>query len=74
VKLALAIAEIAGRYSALLDPAPVSFEEEPSVERAIYVWKESAAEFADCLINAGNRRLGCGVTATSDCKAKVRRI
>ena len=30
--------------------------------------KESAADFADCLIGAKNRRLGCRATATFDLK------
>jgi hypothetical protein len=32
------------------------------------MWKDSAAEFADCVINARNRRLGCRATATIDSK------
>jgi predicted nucleic-acid-binding protein len=62
-------ADIVGAYSAMLDAAEVSFEDEPSVEHAIYTWKESSAEFADCLISARNRRLGCRATATFDSKA-----
>jgi hypothetical protein len=45
------------------------FEDEPSVEHAIFMWKDSPAEFADCLINARHRRLGCRATATFDRKA-----
>jgi predicted nucleic-acid-binding protein len=56
-------------FSALLDAAEVSFEDEPSVEQALYLWKDSTAEFADCLIGARNRALGCSVTATFDTKA-----
>jgi predicted nucleic-acid-binding protein len=62
-------AEIIGVVSALLDSAEVDFEDEPSVEQAIYAWKDSAVQFADCLINSRNRRLGCRATATFDGKA-----
>jgi predicted nucleic-acid-binding protein len=56
-------------FSALLDTADLAFEDEPSVENAIYSWKDSAADFADCLIEAHNRRLGCRATATFDGRA-----
>jgi len=36
---------------------------------AIYSWNNSLAEFADCLIDALNHRLGCRATATFDRKA-----
>jgi len=61
--------EIVAAFSALLDTADLTFEDEPSVETAIYSWKDSAAEFADCLIEARNRKLGCRATATFDGKA-----
>ena len=44
-------------------------EDEPSIEEALYVWKDSAAEFADCLIGAKYRSLGCGSTISFDAKA-----
>lgn len=56
-------------FSALLDTADLAFEDEPSVEHAIYSWKNSTADFADCLIDARNRRLGCRATATFDGRA-----
>ena len=55
--------------SGLLDSTDVQFEDEPAVEQAIFVWKDSAADFADCLIGVRNRRLGCRATATFDVKA-----
>ena len=61
--------EIVTAFSALLDTADLTFEDEPSIERAVYSWKDSAADFADCLIEAHNRRLGCRATATFDGKA-----
>jgi predicted nucleic-acid-binding protein len=61
--------EILSAFSTLLDAADLAFEDEPSVERALYSWKDSVAVFADCLIEARNRRLGCQATATFDTKA-----
>jgi predicted nucleic-acid-binding protein len=61
--------EILAAFSALLDAADLAFEDETSVEYALYSWKDSAADFADCLIEARNRRLGCRATATFDGKA-----
>jgi predicted nucleic-acid-binding protein len=61
--------EIVAAFSALLDTADLAFEDEPSIERAVYSWKDSATDFADCLIEARNRRLGCRATATFDGKA-----
>jgi predicted nucleic-acid-binding protein len=58
--------EIVAAFSALLDTAELAFEDEPSVERAVYSWKDSAADFTDCLIEAHNQRLGCRATATFD--------
>jgi predicted nucleic-acid-binding protein len=65
----LAKPEIISAVSALLDTADLTFEDEPSVENAVYSWKRSAAEFADCLIEAHNRRIGCRATATFDGRA-----
>jgi predicted nucleic-acid-binding protein len=62
-------AQIVSALSALLETAEVAFEDEPAVETALYSWKDSAAEFADCLIGAHNSRLGCSATATFDSKA-----
>lgn len=61
--------EIVSALSTLLDVADLAIEDEPAVEHALYSWKESAADFADCLIGARNRRLGCEATATFDAKA-----
>jgi len=62
-------AEIVTAFSAILDTIDLSFEDETAIEQAVYSWKDSAAEFADCLIEARNRRLGCHATATFDRKA-----
>jgi predicted nucleic-acid-binding protein len=61
--------DIVAVLSSLLQTVELAFEDEPSVEHAIYSWKNSLSEFADCLIDARNRRLGCRATATFDRKA-----
>jgi len=55
--------------SGLLDAADVRFEDEPVIEEALFIWKDTTADFADCLIGTQNRRLGCRSTATFDVKA-----
>ena len=61
--------EIIDAISALLDASDVQFEDEPAVEEALFVWKDRSVGFADCLIEARNKRLGCSATATFDAKA-----
>lgn len=63
--------EILAAFSALLDVSDLAFEVEPSVEHALYSWKDSVAGFADCLIEARNRRLGCHATTTFDNRRKL---
>ncbi len=61
--------EIAGALSALLDSSDIQIEDEGTVEEAVFHWKDSAADFADCLIGARNRALGCEATASFDARA-----
>ncbi len=61
--------QIAEAISGLLQASDIEFEDEPSIEEALFIWKESSADFADCMIGAKNRRMGCRVTATFDTKA-----
>ncbi len=68
-KYGLRKTEIIETISALLDATEIRFEDEPAIEEALFVWKDVAAEFADCLIGARNRRLGCRATATFDATA-----
>jgi predicted nucleic-acid-binding protein len=68
-RYALSKADILAAFSTLLEAADLEFEDETSVEYALYSWKDSAADFAACLIEARNRRLGCRATATFDGKA-----
>ena len=55
--------------ASLLDTLDIQLEDEQSVEEAIYQWKDANADFADCLIAARHRRLGCSATATFDARA-----
>ena len=61
--------EIIAAISGLLDATDVQFEDELAIEAALFVWKDNAADFADCLIGAQDKRLGCQATATFDAKA-----
>ena len=61
--------EIIEALSGLLDASDVQFEDEPAFEEALFVWKDVSVGFADCLIGARNKRLGCSATATFDLKA-----
>jgi len=68
-RYSLSKAQIIEAISGLLDAADVRFEDEPAIEEALFIWKDTTADFADCLIGARNRRLGCRATATFDVKA-----
>lgn len=60
---------IAGALSGLLDSVELQFEDEAIAEAALLTWKDSAAEFADCLIGARHHALGCSATASLDANA-----
>lgn len=55
--------------SGLLDAADVAFEDEAAIEEALFIWKDTAVGFADCLIGVRNQRLRCRATATFDSRA-----
>jgi predicted nucleic-acid-binding protein len=61
--------EILATFSELLSAADMSFEDEASIEEALCLWKDTMAQFADCLIGARHRTLGCSDTATFDTDA-----
>ena len=61
--------QIIEAVSGLLNATDVQFEDEPAIEEALFIWKDSIVDFADCLIGAKNRRMGCRATATFDAKA-----
>ncbi len=61
--------EILNAFSGLLSSIEISFEDESSIEQALYVWKDSPAQFADCLIGARHRACGCRGTVSFDANA-----
>ena len=61
--------EIMGSLSGMLESIEFEIEDESTVEQALYVWKDSTADFADCLIGARHKSLGCRATVTFDEKA-----
>jgi len=65
----LAKEAIFGAFSGLLDSTEVRVEDEASVEEALYVWKDASVDFADCLIAAKYRALGCDSTISFDARA-----
>lgn len=65
----LAKADIASAFSGLLDASELIFEDESAIEQALFMWKDSPARFADCLIGARNRSLACRATASFDSQA-----
>ena len=61
--------EVSAALAGLLESNELRVEDESSVEEALHLWNDSSAEFADCLIGARHRALGCHATATFDTKA-----
>jgi len=64
----LSKAEIVGVFSGLPE-SELQVEGEASVEQALFIWKDSGAEFADCLIGMRRLELGCQAIASSDRRA-----
>ena len=46
-----------------------SESDESTLEEALFLWDESSADFADCMIGAKHRREGCRATVSFDAKA-----
>ncbi len=61
--------EIMGVLSRLLDTDDLQINDESLLEEALYTWNDCAADFADCLIGASYRQLGCRATMTFDRRA-----
>ncbi len=61
--------EILGAFSGLLDSVELTFEDEASLEQALFLWRDSTTQFADCLIGARHWALECRATASFDAKA-----
>lgn len=62
-------ADILRAFSGLLDSVELLFEDEASLEQALFTWRDSPAQFADCLIGARHWALECRATASFDAKA-----
>jgi predicted nucleic-acid-binding protein len=65
-------AEILEVMSHLLDAAEICFEDESTLEEALFLWDDCSADFADfacCMIGAKHRLQGCRATASFDAKA-----
>lgn len=68
-KYGLSKAEIVANITKLLEAKELDYEDEESLEEALHNWKESNADFADCMIIAKSRRAGCRCLMTFDAKA-----
>lgn len=61
--------KIIAALSGLLEAVDVQLEDEAAIEEELYMWKDTNADFADCMIAAKNRRMGCRATVTFDARA-----
>ena len=59
-------AELLKALQALLDEPMFGFENRPAVAAALAAFEAAACGFADCLILAKNRAMGCAATVTFD--------
>ena len=62
-------ADILAALSGLVASTELQFEDEACIDQALLAWNDSNADFADSLIAARHRNLGCIATATFDEKA-----
>lgn len=53
-------------FKTLLETRDVVFDHEEAVEEALYAFENSRADFAECLMAAHYRRLGCEAMLTFD--------
>lgn len=60
---------IIGAFKQLLESRDLVFESEPAVEQAIYHYENGRADFADCLMIAQYRAIGCRSMLTFDTHA-----
>ena len=65
-------AKIIEALAALLDAQAFDVEDEGAVARALYLWRDVAAGFADCRIAERHLSLGAQATLTFDKKAAKR--
>ena len=62
--------EIAEMIETILLTEQFSFEDKPTIESALQDYKDTNADFADCLIGRRNRAAGCASTLTFDRRLK----
>ncbi|HEY6578663.1 MAG TPA: PIN domain-containing protein [Rhizomicrobium sp.] len=60
---------IVGAFKQLLESRDLVFESEEALEEALYRFEEGSADFADCLMVAQYRQLGCTAMLTFDVRA-----
>jgi predicted nucleic-acid-binding protein len=58
--------QILSVLNTLIEAGDVSVEDRPVLEKALDLWEQSAAHFANCLILAHSRALGCSTLYTFD--------
>jgi predicted nucleic-acid-binding protein len=68
-RYSLSRSEILAAFAGLLASVEIIIEDEPSSERALFLWKNTSGDFADCLIGARYLELGCRATASFDSRA-----
>ncbi len=56
-------------FRMLLEVRELQIEQEEVLEEALYLYENSKADFADCLLSARYSRLGCSAMLTFDQKA-----
>jgi predicted nucleic-acid-binding protein len=56
-------------FKQLLEARDLLFESEEAVEEAIFSYEHGKADFAECLMLAQYRRMGCTATLTFDARA-----
>jgi predicted nucleic-acid-binding protein len=61
--------EVLSIFRRLLETKELLFENEESVEEAIFSYEHSKADFAECLMLAQYRRIGCSAMLTFDARA-----
>jgi predicted nucleic-acid-binding protein len=62
-------ARVIQAFHDLLESVDLVIEGEAILEDALHAYQNTSADFADCLINARYRSLGCGGMVTFDAKA-----
>lgn len=61
--------QLADAVDKILSAAQFEFEDKNSLWRALESFRQSGADFADCLIGVKNAAVGCGATLTFDKRA-----